>query len=157
MTDGMLGRLLNEGHESVQQLANADPFKLLLRTNLDWKTVLDLVDQAILFNYTGPNGASLRTIGIRGSIELATTEGDLRSDDDAVVAEAKKLVTVIATKLGQDEAGVRNLAKNAFEDVQVNLLWDLWGDEEVNKDQPEDESAPVSRPTAVFPAASAGA
>jgi hypothetical protein len=29
----------------------------------------------------------------------------------------------------------------AFEDVQVNLLWDLWGDEEVKKDQPEDEPA----------------
>ena len=67
MTDGMLGRLLNEGYESVQQLASADPFKLLLKTNLDWKTVLDLIDQAILFNYTGPNGASLRTIGIRGN------------------------------------------------------------------------------------------
>jgi hypothetical protein len=67
MTDGMLARLLNEGYESVQQLASADPFKLLLKTNLDWKTVLDLIDQAILFNYTGPNGASLRTIGIRGN------------------------------------------------------------------------------------------
>ena len=74
------------------------------------------------------------------------------------MAEAKKLVTLIATKLGQDEAGVRNLVKNAFEDIQVNLLWNLWGDEEVKKDQPEDEPAPeVSPPPAVLPAASAGA
>ena len=129
-----------------------------IKTNLDWKTVLDLIDQAILFDYSGPNGASLRTIGIRGSIELATTEGDLRSQDDAVVAEAKKLVTVIATKLGQDEAGVRNLVNNAFEDIQVNLLWDLWADEEVKKDHPKDERAPQISPTpAVLPAAHGGA
>jgi hypothetical protein len=140
MTDGMLTRLLNEGYESIQQLANADPFKLLLKTNLDWKTVLDLIDQAILFDYTGPGGASLRAIGIRGSIELATAEASLRSEDQAVVAEANKLIAIIAAKLGQDEAGVRNLVKNAFEDVQVNLLWDLWGDEEVKKDHAKDEA-----------------
>jgi hypothetical protein len=151
MTDGMLTRLLNEGYESVQQLANADPFKLLLKTNLDWKTVLDLIDQPILFDYTGPSGVSLRTIGIRGTIELATIEQDLLSDDVTAVADAKKLVAVVATKLGQDEAGVRNLVKNAFEDVQVNLLWDLWGDEEVKKDDPTDEPDPaVSSPPAML-------
>jgi hypothetical protein len=161
MTDGMLARLLNEGYESIQQLANADPFKLLLKTNLDWKTVLDLIDQAILFDYTGPNGAALRSIGIRGSIELATTEQDLRSKDQAAVAEANKLVAVIAAKLGQDEVGVRNLVKNAFEDVQVNLLWDLWGDEEVKTDRPKVETeiggAPEVSPHDVVPPARASA
>ena len=147
MTDGMLDRLLNEGYEGIQQLANTDPFKLLLKTNLDWKTVLDLIDQSILFDYTGPKGTTLRAIGIRGSIELATIQQNLNSNKLHEVAEGSKLIALVAGKLGEDEAGVRNLVKNAFEDVQVNLVWDLWGDEEVKKgggaeDQLEEPSGP---------------
>jgi hypothetical protein len=45
-TQRVIHRLNEEGIESTHQLAYADPFLLLLRTNLPWVVILDLIDQA---------------------------------------------------------------------------------------------------------------
>jgi hypothetical protein len=126
MTPSMLQRLENEGFEGVQHAAGADPFKLLLKTNIEWKVILDIIDQAILFDYIGDNMALLRPLGIRGSIEIATIQQGLT--DQSTHDDAMKLVAVIAGVLKQDQAGVLNLIRNAYEDVQVNLIWALWGE-----------------------------
>ena len=126
MTSSMLQRLRNEGFEGAEHLAGADPFKLLLKTNLEWKVILDIIDQAILFDYVGESLALLRPLGIRGSIEIATIQENLL--DSAQRDEAMKLVAAIAAVLKQDERGVLNLIRNAYEDVQVDFIWALWGE-----------------------------
>lgn len=126
MTSSMLQRLQNEGFESAEHVAGADPFKLLLKTNLEWKVILDIIDQAILFDYIGEGMGLIRPLGIRGSIEIATIQQDLL--DEAQRDEALKLVAAIARVVNQDELGIRNLIRNAYEDVQVNLIWALWGE-----------------------------
>ena len=126
MTPSMLQRLQNEGFESAEHVAGADPFKLLLKTNLEWKVILDIIDQAILFDYLGEGMALLRPMGIRGSIEIAAIQQDLLDDNER--DGALKLVATIARVLNQDELGVRNLIRNAYEDVQVDLIWALWGE-----------------------------
>jgi hypothetical protein len=49
-TQTVINRLGEEGIESAHHLAYADPFLLYLRTNLPWVTIIDLIDQAVLFN-----------------------------------------------------------------------------------------------------------
>ena len=49
----MLQRLQDNGFESAEHLAGDDPIKMLLKTNVEWKVILDLIDQAILFGYVG--------------------------------------------------------------------------------------------------------
>jgi len=142
MTSSMLQRLQSEGFESVEHVAGADPFKLLLNTNLEWKVILDIIDQAILFDYVGEGSALLRPIGIRGSIEMATIQQDI--DDPTRRDQADKLITAIATTLKQDESGVRNLIRNAFEDVQVNLIWQLWGETELEAKEEARSQAAVA-------------
>lgn len=44
LTPGMIARLQDAGVESVAQLANQDPARIMRRTNFDWRTVLDLMD-----------------------------------------------------------------------------------------------------------------
>ena len=44
---------------------------MLRRTNLEWRNVLDMMDQAFLLIYVGPPIAKLRAMGICGAIEAA--------------------------------------------------------------------------------------
>jgi len=142
-SEAMVGRLIDEGIESAAQLASYDPIKLLLRTNLQWKTILDIIDQAILFDYFGDKCEQLREFGIRGSIELASLHDDLADDDASIRAECGQLVARIASRLDVDEAAVRNAIRNAYEDIQVELLWDLWGDTEPEENNCDDHTKPV--------------
>ncbi|HTX33953.1 MAG TPA: hypothetical protein VME43_02995 [Bryobacteraceae bacterium] len=126
MTASMLQRLQSEGFEGAEHVAGADPFKLLLKTNLEWKVILDIIDQAILFDYIGESMALLRPLGIRGAIEIATIQQSLQ--DNCEREDAMKLVASIAGVLKQEQQGVLNLIRNAYEDVQVDLIWALWGE-----------------------------
>jgi hypothetical protein len=143
VSETMVSRLIDEGIESAEQLASYDPFKLLLRTNLQWKTILDIIDQAILFDYFGEKSERLREFGIRGSIELASIQEDFTDDDAAIRAQCEQLVASIACRLEVEEIAVRNAIRNAYEDVQVELLWDLWGDTDPEDD---DDVARASEP-----------
>jgi hypothetical protein len=141
MTPSMLQRLNSEGIESVEHLAGADPFKLLLHTNLEWKVILDLIDQAILFDYVGDRILSLRTMGVRGAIEFGTLHEDTIGRSRRLQENSGRLMTSIASVLKIDEAGVRNIAENAFEDVQVNLIWSLWGEAALGKEEQSEAAA----------------
>ena len=94
LTRKTISRLEEEGISSAEHLAHADPVKLLLRTGFDWKMILDVRDQAILFNYIGKKIVNLRPIGIRGAIEVVDL-GD--SMDDVAPDEAEQLVNMIGS------------------------------------------------------------
>ena len=67
----VIDRLTKEGISSTEQLANADPIRLLLRTSIEWKTILYMIDGTLLFNYLGEKASVLRKKGFRTTIELA--------------------------------------------------------------------------------------
>lgn len=135
MTKEMLDILDDECIHSSQHLAQADPIKLLLRTRLEWKIILDFIDQAYLFNYIGDKIPLLRPLGIRGAIELATLERDLVDpDDDEGRKAAEAFVGKVGLKLGQDVKEVRNLITTLDEDIQVQFIWALWGEAALTND-----------------------
>jgi len=99
-----------------------------MRTNIEWKTILDIIDQAILVGFFGEKAEVVRPYGIRGAIELASIQEDLDSEDTKVAEEAQRLIVAMASKLEEEEAGIRNAIANSYEDVQVEFLRDLWGE-----------------------------
>ncbi|HEY0005390.1 MAG TPA: hypothetical protein VGB17_11325 [Pyrinomonadaceae bacterium] len=127
-TKEMIDYLEDEGIYSAAHLAQADPIKLLLRTNLEWKVILDVIDQAILFNYIGDKLRTLGPIGIRGAIEVAVIGQALLNENSHVRRRAIALVKLIASKLGEPDRGVLNLIEMLNEDVQVTFIWALWGE-----------------------------
>ncbi len=134
LSEGMVDRLIDEGFESAAQVATADPIKLLLTTNIEWKTILDIIDQAILFGYFEEKIGMLRPFGIRGAIELATLQEGLDSEDSQNRDQAEKVISCLASKLGLEPAALRNAIRNAYEDVQVQFLWNLWGEIQTGED-----------------------
>ena len=122
----IIDRLDDEGITSVQHLAYFDPIKLLLRTNFEWKIILDFVDQAILYSYVRDKIDLLRPIGIRGAIEMGElkyyfNKKNLKSKEDAT-----KLLDAVAKNLGEDTLCLENLINTIYDDLHVKFLRELW-------------------------------
>ena len=126
MSSDVINRLAEEGITSVQHMVLADPVTLLLRTSFEWKTILDFIDQAILFLYLGDKVEQLRGIGIRGAIELAEIGEKLNHPDTRV--QATKMLELVAEKIEQPPEAVRHLITTLSEDVQVDFISTLWGE-----------------------------
>ncbi|MGA2419234.1 MAG: hypothetical protein ABSG69_04075 [Candidatus Acidiferrum sp.] len=130
-------RLEEEGISSLVDLAYFDPVKLLLKTNKPWAWVIDVIDQALLINYTGPKIEPLRLIGIRGSIEMSVAGDPISvpavpadpsraptadSHDSLVI----KLISIAASRLQCTFDEARSLGLTMYADEQVDLIWQLF-------------------------------
>jgi len=146
LSEGLVDRLVSEGIESASQLATADPVKLLLNTNIEWKTILDVIDEAILFGYFSDKVVELRSFGIRGVGRLASIQDGLESKDAGVRKQAEELLSSIATVVERPEAAVRNAIYNADTDYQVAFLWHLRfdTDEGIIPTEPTSSTEPAS-------------
>jgi hypothetical protein len=135
MTINQIDRLAEEGIDSTATLAYSDPVKLFLKTDIEWVVIIDMIDQALLFNYLGDKLSDLRPVGIRGSIETAVIYERLRSDDPKEIAGAEELIVKLSGKLGLSTSETHNLIRTIWEDGQVNLLWQFFGDAFSTPDQ----------------------
>lgn len=127
-TEEMIDQLAEGGIDSTQALAYCDPMKLFLKTNVEWVVIIDLIDQALLFNYTDTKLDALRLMGIRGSIETAVIWDRFQAGGDEAL-HATELMTAVSTALGvpNDNTEVKNLIRTIWEDDQVDLIWKLFG------------------------------
>jgi hypothetical protein len=139
LTADVIERLAEEGITSSVCLAYTDPIRLFLKTNFEWPFLIDIIDQALLFNYVtdikDDGLAHIRPLGIRGSIEMSVLGEPLQNGYANPQGEAEELfdpkrvmqaITMVAKELGQDKRAVRNLAMNLWEDGQVDLIWELF-------------------------------
>lgn len=115
LTPDTIERLAEAGIQSAQQLAYTDPLRLLVRTNLDWKIIIDLIDQAFLAGYVGSCLSDLRTRGIRGAVELAKLEVDNEQD-----------IRLLTNILKTDLHDARNLIKTIQTDPTADFLAHTW-------------------------------
>jgi hypothetical protein len=112
--------------ESTVQLAYCDPMTVMVRTNMPWVVIIDLIDQALLSNYIGADAAKIRSGGYRGSIEVATIGANLNGDADEKAVGTASLGD-LATLLGWPVPKAMDLVQTLYSDTQVNLIWDLLG------------------------------
>jgi hypothetical protein len=126
-TPDIVERLDEADVTSIAALASQNPMALMKRTNIQWRALLDLMDQAILVTYVSDKIAPLRTIGIRGAIEAGILYLRTANPADTLAAATLQKVADIL-----DEgrlASAQNLVRNLAEDAQVRLLWELWFDD----------------------------
>lgn len=128
LTEDMISQVNEGGIDSTQALAYCDPMKLFLKTSVEWVVIIDLIDQALLFNYIDTKLLALRPLGIRGSIETAVIWGRFLAGGDEAV-RASELMASISTALGitTGDTEVKNLIRTIWEDDQVKLIWQLFG------------------------------
>jgi hypothetical protein len=132
MTLDSIDRMEEHRVDSAATLAYTDPIRLFLKTDIEWLVIIDVIDQALLYNYVGDKLGDLRPIGIRGSIETAIIYQRLCSGDQAEKDQANGLIALVAPKLGLSVAETLNLIRTVWEDGQVRLLSQLFGDAFVN-------------------------
>lgn len=112
--------------ESTVQLAYCDPMNVMMSTNLPWVVIIDMIDQALLFNYMGPDIAKIRGGGYRGSIEVATIGAHLNGTSEQRIVGLRSLSN-LAILLGWTESKAIDLIQTLYADSQVALIWDLFG------------------------------
>ncbi len=122
----VVARLEEEGISRVQQLAMGDPMNLFLATNIEWRLILDLIDQAILYNYVMEKIPLLRPLAIRGAIEVKGLAEELESNEQAEQTHAHDMIPAISQALGIPPVGVNNLLVTVQWDAQVRLIDRLW-------------------------------
>lgn len=139
-TPDIVERLDEADVTSIASLASQNPLALMKRTNIHWRALLDLMDQAILVTYVADKISSLRGIGVRGAIEAGILHRRIAlTPPDAHAAETlRKMADVLGN--GLDSA--HNLVRNLSEDAQVNLLHELWFEEDA--DQPQRAAGELS-------------
>jgi len=126
LTPEIIERLEEEGVTSSEHLAYSDPVRLLLRTNIPWVILIDLIDQALLFNYVGDRVTQLRPMGVRGSIEMAAIAQYLDKGDAEEKRCAGIALRLVASKLGLTDDEALILVRGFAADGQVQLLWELY-------------------------------
>lgn len=128
MTLDSIDRMEERRVDSAATLAYTDPIKLFLKTEMEWLVIIDVIDQALLYNYVGDKLVILPPIGIRGSIEAAIIYQRLCSDVPAEKDEANALIPKLKDKLGLSQEETLNLIRTIWEDGQVRLLSQLFGE-----------------------------
>jgi hypothetical protein len=113
--------------ENAHQLASADPFKLHFNTNIEFVSILDFIDQALLIAYLGAdNTKNLNSLGITGAIDFANI---LYQHDNSFLNEITKSVNFSITnnnEILQADVILKSLMKTVLEDSRVQLIWQLW-------------------------------
>lgn len=150
-------KLVEIGITSVQALATADPLLLFFQTTFPMRSVVDMIDKAILYLYIGEKTKDLRLHGINGVIELralamllekkpayhggdaatgnreaATDKPGAPSDNQEFSrffdgVDAEKLVASVAAVLGQSPDELKAFVYNIYYDPVVVFIYDVWG------------------------------
>jgi hypothetical protein len=130
------------GVTSVQQLACSNQFQLFLRSNMEWRAILDLSDQALLVLYIGDAIHKLRPLGIRSAVELADLDWAIDDKTYFVGFTYDEAISRIATALNSDERTTRLLIRSISQDATVGFLGELWSDDTPDDGDEDDEESP---------------
>ena len=134
-------QLVDMNIATVQALATSDPFWLFFQTTLPLRTIVDMIDKAIVYLYIGDTLNDLRKHGINGVIELVALAKlaakepayEIADADEARIGQffeqvdAAVLIQKVADTLKQDPAELRAFIYNCYFDPQISLLYEIWG------------------------------
>lgn len=123
-------RLQEEDIHCNQNLAFQDPLRLYLRTNIEWKVLLDLVDQAFLFCYVEEKITNLRKFGIRGAIEFASLYMeylDVENGSDEECKHIRCVISEVSKILEIKEDCTIQVMHQLYDDLHLKYIWMLWG------------------------------
>jgi len=136
-------KFIDIGVTTVQSLATADPLLVIFQTTFPIRTVVDMIDKAILYLYIGDRIQELRKHGINGVIELvalakliekrpAFTGGVAAQEAERLSVffeqvNTEQLIRDVSKVLGQSEDELRAFIYNLYYDPLVMFIYDVWG------------------------------
>ena len=159
-------KLIDVDISTVQALATADPFWLFFQTTFPLRSVVDMMDKAILYLYIGDKTKDLRTHGINGMIELVALvplaskkaaygpmSGTATADRFFADHSSTTLIENLKSVLQMEPQELKAFIYNMYYDPAVRLLYDIWGKYlEVDAEPPETQGqAPAPQPAAPSP------
>jgi hypothetical protein len=171
-------RLVAVDISTVQALATADPFWVYLQTTFPLRTIVDMMDKAILYQYIGDSVKGLRTHGINGVIELVALvplanqkaaygkmDGTSAANSFFDSCDIEKLIGDLGKTLKLEPEELKVFIYNLHYDPMVKLLYDIWGrylnaelaprvppldaGQPASVTAPTQPAAPVEEPTAI--------
>ncbi len=132
-------KLLDIGISTVQGLATYDPLLLFFQTTFPLRTVVDIIDKAILYLYIGETVKELRQRGINGVIELVAL-ARLAEQKPAYAGSAATafspfyskiqidtLIADVAAVMKQTPDQLKAFIYNLDYDPMVCFIYDIWG------------------------------
>jgi hypothetical protein len=138
-------RFIDEGVQTVVQLAYTDPVELTIKSGMDFSFILNCCGQALVAMYFKDSQLTIvqRKYGLRTGVEIKTLNDALLSYDDAVDAakEAKKpapdptsdqaaaqvQLKLLAKDLQLDTVSTRFTLYQIAEDPYTTFQWNVWG------------------------------
>lgn len=135
-------KLIDVGVTSVQGLATSDPLWLFFVTTFPLRTVVDMIDKAILYLYLDKHVEELRRHGINGVIELvalaklAQEIPAYKSQQEEpseplskffIDIDTEQLVNDVAKVIGQTPQELKTFIYNMYYDPMVKLIYEIWG------------------------------
>ena len=171
-------RLVAVDISTVQALATADPFWVYLQTTFPLRTIVDMMDKAMLYQYIGDSVKELRTHGINGVIELVALvplanqkaaygkmDGTSAANAFFDICDVQKLIGDLKNALELESEELKVFIYNLYYDPMVKLLYDIWGrylnaevapgvpplaaGQPASVTAPTQPAAPVEEPTAI--------
>lgn len=131
ITKDVNDRLIAEDITTIGQLAYCDPVQLAMRSNLSFTFVVDIVSQALIWQYVGDRIVAARPYGIRTSFEVITLVNRLRYDGaepgrERRAAQANALLGELSKIMRVEEEGLRFVFETVSEDPYAIFLYEVW-------------------------------
>jgi hypothetical protein len=135
-------KLVDVGVSTVQGLATADPLWLFFVTTFPLRTVVDMIDKALLYLYLDKKVEELRKHGINGVIELVAlaklaekipaykTQHETTPEPMGPLftnINTEDLINDVAKVIGQTPQELKAFIYNMYYDPMVKLIYEIWG------------------------------
>lgn len=132
-------RIADADVTTIPQLAWCDPIQLIMRSNLSFDYVVDIVCQALAWVYIGDDLKKLRPYGLRGAYEIRVLKERLDSKDPKIREAAEALIPMAAKALGDiPVAGLLNAIAQIADDRATTFLYEASLSDSGTRDQDPD-------------------
>jgi hypothetical protein len=129
-------RFMDEGINTIAELAWSDPVDLTLRTNKEFDYVIDCASQALVWVYFEDKTKDLYKLSLRTAHEVTSLIYTLDSSDSDKRTQAKAVLAEASNILGMSTTGLLHTLRQIEEDPFVRFLVAVWH-WPVKKDSPE--------------------
>jgi hypothetical protein len=119
-------RFMDEGINTIAELAWSDPVDLTLRTNKEFDYVIDCASQALVWVYFEDKTKDLYKLSLRTAHEVTSLIYTLDSSDPDKMGQAKEALAEAATTLGMQTTALLHTLRQIKEDPFVQFLVAVW-------------------------------
>ena len=119
-------RLMDADISTIAQLAYCDPVQLCMRTGFLFDFIVDVVSQALAWNYLEEKLNSLRAAGLRGAMEISDVLNDLRDLNPDAAGRASRIMDEAAQIAGLSPLTFYNACDEVAGDPYTLFLCNTW-------------------------------